>query len=68
MFNKVRGGATDTILVYVDDLLLTLSSKAQLDTVADALRVRYGGVIVKSGLEHDFLGINWKFGSPGEVS
>ena len=68
VFNKVRGEATDTILIYVDDLMLTSNSQVQLDTVADALRVRYGGVTVKTGKEHDFLGINWKFDVPGEVS
>ena len=52
----------------MDDLLLTSSSQAQLDAVADALRARYGGVTVKSGLEHDFLGINWTFGVAGEVT
>jgi Reverse transcriptase (RNA-dependent DNA polymerase) len=68
VFNKVSDGVTNTILVYVDDLLLTSAKQSNLDMVAEALRKRYGGVTVKTGREHDFLGINWDFRTPGEVS
>ena len=68
VYNKIRDGNIDSILVYVDDLLLTSQSQDELHRVADALRSRYGGVTVKSGTQHDFLGINWDFRVPGEVS
>ena len=68
VFNKIREDQIDTILVYVDDLLLTSRSQVELNAVADALRSRYGGVTVKSGTQHDFLGISWDFRVPGEVS
>ena len=68
VFNKFSDGKTNTILVYVDDLLLTSSKQSDLDMVANALRDRYGGVTVKTGQVHDFLGINWDFRTPGEVS
>ena len=68
VFNKIRGGLVDTILVYVDDLMLTSTEQSVLDAVAEALRVRYGGVTVKTGKEHDFLGIHWDFRAPGKVS
>ncbi len=68
VYNKVSDGKTNTILVYVDDLLLTSSKQSDLELVANALRERYGGVTVRSGQEHNFLGINWDFRTPGEVS
>ena len=68
VFNKIREGQIDTILVYVDDLLLTSRSQVELHSVANALRSRYGGVTVKTGTQHDFLGISWDFRVPGEVS
>ena len=49
VFNKVSDKKTNTILVYVDDLLLTSSKQSDLDMVANALRDRYGGVTVKTG-------------------
>ena len=67
-FTRVREGSIDKVLVYVDDLFLTSESQGALDAVADALKSKYGGVTVKRGLEHDFLGIHWDFHIPGEVS
>lgn len=61
VFNKIREDQIDTILVYVDDLLLTSRSQVELHSIANALRSRYGGVTVKTGTQHDFLGISWDF-------
>lgn len=58
VFNKVSDRKTNTILVYVDDLLLTSSKQSELNMVANALRDRNSGVTVKTGQQHDFLGIN----------
>lgn len=49
VYDKVSDGKTNTILVYVDDLLLTSSKQSDLELVANALRERYGGVTVRSG-------------------
>ena len=68
VFNKMRDGLVDTILVYVDDFMPTSTKQSVLDAVAEALRVRYGGLILKTCKEHDFLGIHWDFRAPGEVS
>jgi Reverse transcriptase (RNA-dependent DNA polymerase) len=68
MFNRDNGSSHDTILVYVDDLFITSKDQSALDAVAEALRKRYGGVIVNTGLLHDFLGMSWDFTVPGVVS
>ena len=68
VFNKKRESQIDTVLVYVDDLLLTSRSQVELHAVPNALRSRYGGVTVKTGTQHDFLGISWDFRVHGEVT
>lgn len=57
----------DSILVYVDDLLLTSKSQDTLTVIADVLRAKYKEVTLKVGTEHDFLGIHWNFETPGQV-
>ena len=48
--------------------MITCKLQSVLNTVAAALRTRYGGVTIRSGQQHNFLGINWDFRTPGEVS
>ena len=67
-FDRVRGNTTDRILVYVDDLFITSRDEQVLKYIADALKTSYGGVTVRTGLEHDFLGIHWDLRTPGQVS
>ena len=57
-----------TILLYVDDLLITSNTKSEVNAVADTLRNKYGGVTFYVGLQHDYLGIHWDFSVPGEVT
>ena len=57
-FTRNRSGEIDTILVYVDDLLLTSKSQLVLRTIADALRTKYKEVTVQEGYQHDFLGVH----------
>ena len=67
-FTRDRSGETDSILVYVDDLMLTSKSQLVLTKIADALRTKYKEVTTKEGSQHDFLGVHWNFGAPGEVT
>ena len=57
----------DSILVYVDDLLLTSQSQETLTVIADVLRAKCKEVTLKVGFEHDFLGIHWNFATRGQV-
>ena len=67
-FDRVRGHTTDRILVYVDDLFITSENQEILQTIADALKTSYGGITTTKGLHHAFLGIQWDFTIPGQVS
>ena len=66
-FVRHKTGRTDTILVYVDDLMLTSKSKDTLVSIANALKKKYKEVTLKEGTEHDFLGIHWDFTARREV-
>jgi Reverse transcriptase (RNA-dependent DNA polymerase) len=57
VFNKFSEGLKDTTLLDVDDLVITSKRQSVLNTVAAALRTRYGGVTIRSGQQHNVLGI-----------
>ena len=67
-FVRQKSGSIDTILVYVDDLMLTSKSKETLSSVANALKKKYKEVTLKEGAEHDFLGIHRDFTMSREVT
>ena len=52
----------------MDDLFITSDAEVVLSDIAAALKVKYGAVTSRSGLQHDFLGIHWDFITPGEVT
>jgi hypothetical protein len=66
--SRERDKSIDRIIVYVDDLLMTSDSTSVLQQLDAQLRAKYGGVTTKIGTVHDYLGIKWDFGVPGEVS
>lgn len=45
------------IRVHVDDLKISLRSKAQLETVVKQLKMIYGEITVHYGNENDYLGM-----------
>ena len=54
--------------MYVDDLLIMSSSQLALHDISTVLRTKYGGITTTEGLVHDYLGIQWNFAVPGQVS
>ena len=67
-FVRKKSESIDTILVYVDDLMLTSKSKETLTSIANALKKKYKEVTLKEGAKHDFLGIHWDFTMSREVT
>ena len=67
-YTRLNEGSIDKILVYVDDLFITSKGEDTLQTIADELGAKYPTVTVKTGLQHDFLGIHWDFGTKGQAS
>ena len=57
-FTRKRADSIDTILVYVDDLFITLDAEGVLFDIAAALKLKYGAVTSHTGLHNGFLGIH----------
>ena len=66
-FTRIDKEKIDTILVYVDDLMIISEEPKTLTWIADALRSKYTEITSKIGNHHDFLGVHWDFGVPGQV-
>ena len=67
-FVRETNGRIDSILVYVDDLMISSKIQSVLTSIAEALRKKYTDITVKLGNEHDFLGIHWNFSTAGQVT
>ena len=59
-------GKIDSILVYVDDLMIFLEPPQALTSIAKSPRSKYTDT-TRIGKEHDFLGVHWDFKVPGQV-
>lgn len=57
-----------TIVVYVDDLMITSANHANVQRVETELRKSYGQFKTTEGKELTYLGCTWDFTTPGLVS
>ena len=48
--------------------MVSSNHQSVLTSITDALREKYTDITVKFGKDHDFLGIHWNFGVPGQVT
>ncbi len=67
VFNKGVGESQVTIVLHVDDLLVTARDRKQLHHVADKLQAKYKKVQQHSGPIVSYLGLTMDFSTPGEV-
>lgn len=61
VFNRTEKGEQFTIVVYVDDLMMTCKSKEQLESVAKHLQEKYVKVKKSNGNYHSYLGMTFIF-------
>jgi hypothetical protein len=66
VFNrKNKDGTYTTIVIYVDDALVTSPKQSALDELAAAMKKRYGVVEVRMGAIHQYLGMKLDFSNQG---
>jgi len=66
VFNrKNKDGTYTTVVIYVDDALVTSPKQSALDELAAAMKKRYGVVEVRMGPIHQYLGMKLDFSKPG---
>ena len=69
VFNMMgASGLQITIIVYVDDLLITSKSKLDIETVVRKLEKTYPNIKYEIGPVHDYIGMNLDFTVSGTVS
>ena len=68
VFNKDFMGDQLTILLYVDDLMISCKNRKGIDYVIDFLNTDYSKANVYEGPVIDYLGMLFDFILPGEVS
>lgn len=57
-----------TIIIHVDDLMLTCADDGPLDEIAGQLRARFGEITEHTGLLHNYLGMQFDFSEVGRVN
>ena len=68
VFNRTdESGKQCTIVVHVDDLMITCKNEATIDKVIADLTERYKDVTVKRGSVHSYVGITFDFTAKGRV-
>jgi hypothetical protein len=67
IFNKVLNDIQCTIVVYVDDLLITCLELSMINEVSDLLRKSFGEITVHDNKIHSYLGMTWNFSVPFNV-
>jgi len=69
VFNMIgASGNQVTVVVYVDDLLITGKEQSDIDTVVAGLRGAYPEIKYEAGLVHNYLGMTLDFSVKGTVS
>jgi hypothetical protein len=65
VFNKGMGGEQVTVILYVDDLLITSQSAEGIEALKDHLRSRVGELKFRGGPKHSYLGMVFDFKDTG---
>ena len=68
VFNKDFKGDQLTILLYVDDLMISCANRQGIDYVIEFLNIDCSKANLYEGPTIDYLGMLFDFGLPGEVS
>jgi hypothetical protein len=66
IFN-LNGKDQCTIILNVDDLMITSKNKKNIDLVLEKLLVMYKDLSIHEGLQHNYLGCHYDFSKEGEV-
>jgi hypothetical protein len=67
VLNKVVDGIQCTIIIYVDDLMITSVSDKMINDVTETLRTKFQSITVHDGFVHSYLGMKFDFSIEGEV-
>ena len=67
VFNKTVGNSQCTVVIYVDDLLVTCADLSLIDELETVLKTEFKEITKHDGLVHSYLGMEFDFADPGSV-
>lgn len=68
LFIKGIGKDAIHIAVYVDDLFISASKRADIQRIESEMKKRFSDITFNYGLHHEYLGAHLDFSTPGEVT
>ena len=68
MFSKRVNGSDISVVLYVDDLMITSTSESLIQGFVKALERKYKTITVHEGRVHSYLGMQFDFSTAGEVA
>jgi len=68
VLNRTTDGTQDTIVVYVDDLMITSTSARNLNSITSHLKDRYRDLKITQGPTHNYLGMVMTFNKDRTVT
>ena len=68
VWNKMVDGNQITVCIYVDDLMFTCTSESAIDQTLAELTKIYGDIVVHDGKSLPYLGMEFDFSVPSQVS
>ena len=67
VLHKRVGNACCTVVLFVDDILLTATDDQLIAECCRTLKHKYGAITEKEGKVHNYLGMTFDFSTPGSV-
>jgi len=68
VFNRnQKDGTQETLVIHVDDVLVTAGSEKAIDNIMEELGTKYEKLTIKRGRKLDYLGMTFDFNTKGKV-
>ena len=68
VFNRIEAnGKQTTIVLHVDDMMITACDEAMIDKLIDELQINYKNLSIKRGRVLNYLGMTFDFTNNGKV-
>jgi histone deacetylase 1/2 len=67
VFNRVVNGKQQTLVVHVDDMLITAENEEAIDNIIKQIGEKYNNLSIYRGRKLDYLGMTFDFSENGKV-
>jgi len=67
VFNRHKNGIQETLVIHVDDVMMSAGSEQAIDNIIEELKTKYERLTIKRGRRLDYLGMTFDFNTKGKV-